>query len=417
MTAGAGHSTAPNGRYDAVVVGLGVMGRATAYALASRGARVLGLDRRPPGHAGGSSHGESRIIRELYYEHPLYVPLLQRAYALWAELGQQLGSPLLRMTGGLMLGPPDGHVVAGARRAALQYGLPYEDLAPSEIRARCPAFRPPEHFVGLWDPRAGYLRSDDVMAGYEALAVRAGARLVFGVEMIGWSADDAGVTVTTSDGPYRADYLIVCAGPWARQVLADCDLPLSVERQVVGWFDPGESPAAAAAVVRPRGSADGARATRDEYSVDRFPIFACEYHPGRMVYGFPRLETGVKASIFHEGETVADPDVARQSVGPDEIERLRVVLRAILPGIARAPLRAASTCLFTNTPDSRFVVGWHPDAARVLVCSPCSGHGFKFASVIAEINADLVTTGRTSFDLAPFAPTRFGRETPLELGS
>src|SRR5215469_10899592 len=105
-----------NDAYDAIIVGLGAMGSAAAYHLAKNGRRVLGLDRFHPPHEQGSSHGLTRIIREAYFEHPLYVPLVRRAYELWADLEKASGRKLLLQTSGLMIGPPDGTLVSGAKR-------------------------------------------------------------------------------------------------------------------------------------------------------------------------------------------------------------------------------------------------------------------------------------------------------------
>lgn len=166
--------------YNVIVLGLGAMGSSTAYELSRRGLRVLGLDQYPPGHTHGSSHGDSRIIRELYYEGSLYVPLLQRAYTLWEELERASGASLLRITGGVMLGVPDAHVVKGSRQTAEQLGLPYENLTAAEIRKRFPAMDPPDDFEGVWDARGGYLRPEAAIAAYLELASRRGARFEIG---------------------------------------------------------------------------------------------------------------------------------------------------------------------------------------------------------------------------------------------
>src|SRR5438132_10202320 len=115
--------------YDVMVIGLGAMGSAALYHLARRGKRALGFDRFTPPHTFGSSHGESRLIREAYFEHQLYVPLLQRAYELWAELGRESGRPLFRQTGGLTLGWPDGVGFPGSKRSAEIHGLAHEILS------------------------------------------------------------------------------------------------------------------------------------------------------------------------------------------------------------------------------------------------------------------------------------------------
>jgi len=195
------------------------------------------------------------------------------------------------------------------------------------------------------------------------------------------------VQVVTPQGVYSADRLVVSAGAYGRELLSDLDPPFTVERQVVFWFEPADP--------------DG------RYEVERFPIYLYEFATERICYGFPRLARGVKASVLHEGETVADPDRAHRTVGDEEVNTLRQALAEILPDLATAPVREASVCLFTNTPDLNFLVDYHPTHPQVLVSSPCSGHGFKFASAIGEIQAELLTEGRSRFDLAPFRLARF----------
>ena len=376
-----------NDSYDAIVLGLGAMGSATAYELARRGLRVLGLDRYPPGHTHGSSHGDSRIIRELYYEGSLYVPLLQRAYELWADLEQVSGVPLLRITGGVMLGVPNGHVVNGSRQTAQQLGLPYEDLSAAEMRKGFPALNPPDDFEGVYDARAGYLRPEAAIAAYLALAIRHGARLDIGEAVTNWAADGDGVTVTTTTRRYRADRLVLAAGSWITRLVPDLNLPIVPERQVLAWFDPPTAP--------------------DDFAVGTCPVYICEHQLGRSVYGFPRLTTGVKASVFHDGAPVSDPDTYRRTIDPAEIRQLQDYLGTFIPALRDAPVRASITCLFTNTADGRFIIDYHPAYPQVVVSSPCSGHGFKFASAVGEANASLVTGTPSRTDLSPFSIGRF----------
>ncbi|HSU15849.1 N-methyl-L-tryptophan oxidase [Longimicrobium sp.] len=374
-------------RYDVIVAGLGAMGSASAYHLARRGLRVLGLDRWPQPHAHGSSHGDSRIIREMYFEHPLYVPLVQRAYELWRELERDAGEPLMRIHGGLMIGPRDGMLITGTLRSAAEHGLPYELLSPAAVRVRFPAFAISGDLVAVFDPRAGYLHPEACTAAHLALAARHGADLRYGEPVAGWEEDGDGVRVRTATQAWTADRLLVTAGAWTRELLGGIDLPLTVERQVPFWFD------------LPAG---------EDYEPERCPIYAWEHTTGFIGYGFPRLEKGVKAARMHQGETAAHPDGIRRTVDSDEVEPLRAALRQILPAAAAAPVRESTTCLFTNTPDGDFAIGFHPAHPRVLISTPCSGHGFKFASAIGELHADLLTEGRTRFDLAPFRLERFG---------
>ena len=373
-------------RYDVIVVGLGAMGSATLYHLAKRGCRVLGLEQFAPGHTRGSSHGDSRIIRETYFEHPLYVPLVQRAHELWRELETRSGASLMTITGGLMIGPRDGSVVSGTLRSAVEHNLPHEILSPVEVRERFPAFRLAENLIAVLDPRAGFLDPEACNRAHIKVARMAGAEARFNEPVLDWITEGEAARVTTASGAYTADRLLLSAGAWNGGMVPDLELPLTIERQAVFWLDP---------------ETDG-----PHYELGRVPIYAYEYRAGSICYGFPRLPRGVKASVMHGGETAPDLDKVNRAIDESEVNPLRAALRPILPALAEAPVRESDVCLFTNTPDHDFVIDFHPFLPRVLISSACSGHGFKFSSAIGEIQADLLTKGKTEFDLSPF---RIGR--------
>src|SRR5690349_13977847 len=172
--------------YDVIVVGLGAMGSAAVYHLALRGKRVLGLDRFRPPHDQGSSHGRTRIIREAYFEHTLYVPLVRRAYELWAELERKSGQQLFLQTGGLMIGPPGGVLVTGAKRSAEDHKLQHEVLSAAELRRRFPVFEPTNDLVAVWEPRAGILFPERAIQTQLELAERLGAELEFEQPVLNW---------------------------------------------------------------------------------------------------------------------------------------------------------------------------------------------------------------------------------------
>ncbi|MEO8575843.1 MAG: N-methyl-L-tryptophan oxidase [Gemmatimonadales bacterium] len=372
--------------YDVIVAGLGAMGSATAAHLATRGKRVLGLERWTPGHRNASSHGDSRIIREMYFEHPMYVPLLQRAYELWAELGDHARTELLHITGGLMIGPEDGALVTGTLRSAREYNLNYELLSPREVSFRYPAFMLRDDLIAVRDPRAGYLDPEACNGAHLDLAAGKGAELRYDEPVIEWNSSESGVTVTTPKASYSADHLVLAVGARTRSLLKGLELPLEVERQAVFWMEPDPDAA--------------------NYDESAFPIYAYEYEPREICYGFPRLPRGVKSSVMHSGEIVKDADSVDSEIRDEEVNPLRRALAPILPGMSRAPVRERDVCLFTNTPDHDFIIDFHPAHSRVLISSACSGHGFKFASAIGEIQADLVTSGRSRFDLGPFGLDR-----------
>ena len=373
-------------RYNAIVLGLGAMGSATICQLALRGWRVLGLEQFSQGHSLGSSHGDSRIIRETYFEHPLYVPLVRRAHELWRELEERSGAALMIINGGLMIGPPDGVVVSGTLRSVAEHDLPHEVLTPEQTRERFPAFHLAEDLVAVLDPRAGYLDPEECNRAHIDVAREAGAEVRFN-EPGQWMPDGDGVRVTTADGSYLADRLVIAGGAWNGELLRELQLPLTVERQSVFWLEPD--------------------ADAEQYNRAQFPIYAYEYKRGSICYGFPRLARGVKASVMHDGETSEHVDRVRRTVDEKEVAPLRNALRPVLPALAEAAVRESSVCIFTNTPDHDFIVDFHPDYPQVLVSSACSGHGFKFASALGEVHADLLTTGRARFDLSPFRIDRW----------
>ena len=372
--------------YDVAVVGLGAAGSATAYELARRGLRVVAFDRWTPPHAHGSTHGRTRIIREAYYEHPLYVPLVQRAYELWARLEQESGRALFRRTGGLMIGPEHGLLVTGARRSAETHAIPHELLDPAQLRQRFPAFQPPADAVALLEPRAGVLFPEACVAAFLGRARQLGADLELGVSVESWSASDQEVTLATSRGTFRAGRAVLAAGPWLPELVPALAPVLAVERQLQHWFEP--APGASARAFAP----------------DRCPIALWEHAPDRLFYTFPELGDGVKCGVHHEGEITSASGV-RRTVSDAETAEARALLAALMPGAA-GTLRDLATCLYTNTPDHHFLIDVLPGAERVIVASACSGHGFKFASAVGELVAQMAAAESPRFDVAPFGLAR-----------
>ena len=363
-----------------IVAGLGAAGSATLFHLAGRGVPVLGIDQFDPPHTRGSSHGQTRIIREAYWERPLYVPLVRRAYHCWQLLSEASGVPIYRRTGGLMLGPADGAIVSGSLASARAHGITHEILTAAEVRRRFPGFTPPEDFHALWEERAGVIFPEAAIVAQIDLARRNEAVVQVGVRVLGWSADRSRVRIETTAGSIEAGMLVLTAGPWSGGLAGVPRQVFQVERQFYHCFKP-------------------------TIDTGGWPIALWEYRPGSQVYTVPEGPGRVKAGIHHEGSRV-DPDAVNREVESDE--RVRQLLDSLQPGAA-GPLLESAVCLYTNTPDRDFVIDRHPDHENVLVVSACSGHGFKFTSAIGEIVADLVTNGRSSFDLSPFSLGRFAR--------
>jgi sarcosine oxidase len=366
--------------HDVAVIGLGAMGSAAALELARRGVDVIGFDRFTPPHILGSSHGDSRIIREAYFEHPVYVPMVQRAFELWRELERASGGTLLRSTGGLMIGAPDSTLVAGALRSAQVHRLQHALLQADALRARFPMLDPEPHMVGVWEPRAGVLAPEACLGAQLEQAQRRGAALHFDQPVDRWQADGGHIGVFTAHGRYRARQIIISAGAWVNSLLPQLPLPVRIERQALHWFAPARD--------------------ADAFAPERCPIHLWQFDDGRFFYGFPDFGAGVKLAFHHGGE-ITSAEGVRRDVGPDEVDAVRAALKRFVPA-ADGPCRASVVCLYTNAPDEHFWIDRHPAQANVWVASPCSGHGFKFAPVIGEILADLVQHKRPRFDLELF---------------
>lgn len=369
---------------DTVVVGLGVMGASTLYALASRGLAPLGLEQYWTGHPLGSSHGESRIIRQAYYEHPDYVPLVQEAWHAWRALERTSGWPLLTETGGLMVGRPDSALVRGALLSATQHQLPHDWMDAASVMRRFPAFRVDPDDVGVYEPRAGVLIAERATQTLVAEARRLGAAVQLGQRVRQVVPDGAGVVVHTDQGPIRARSAVVAAGPWTPALLPGWTVPLAVERQAVTWFRAQE----------PRW-----------FGSDRFPVYMREEAGGDTFYGFPTLDNSTVKLARHHGGTFTTPARVDRHVGEADLAVARHFAAHTFPGLL--PTVAQSTvCLYTDTPDRHFVVGpIGPDTPQIVVLAGFSGHGFKFGPAIGRVAADLLTTPKSGPAL--FRPDRF----------
>jgi sarcosine oxidase len=373
-------------RYDTIVVGLGAMGSAAAFHVARRGKRVVGLEQFTLAHQHGSSHGRSRVTRQAYFENPAYVPLLNRANELWTELQRDSGTRLIELTGGLMLGSPDGGVVKGTLASARTHGLPHEVLEAPEIRRRFPAFSVEDGKVGVLDKAAGVLFPEACIRANAAAAKGAGAELRWQEPVLSWTAAGDSVEVKTARGMYVAGTLVLCAGPWMGELLAGLSVPLTVERNVLYWFRPTTDLA--------------------QFAQDKFPVFIVEYAPGKVFYGFPALgDDGVKVARHHTGVSCTPADIRRE-ITQEEIREVRGILERNLPTV-NGNLLSATTCMYTNTPDGHFIIDRDPRHPNVILASPCSGHGFKFASVIGEVLAQLACDGQTKHPIGMFRLSRF----------
>jgi len=375
--------------WDAIVVGLGALGSAAAWALAAAGARVLGLEQFRLGHDRGASHDHARIIRRSYHT-PGYVRLAGLAYRAWADLEREAGERLLLPTGGLDLFPPGAAIPPGPYLASLEAcGVPHRWLDASEVMRRWPAFRLEPDVKGLWQPDGGIVPAARGTQVLQRLAARRGATLLEQTPVT--AVRDLGATVEVAAGEvaWRAPRVLLCADAWTGELLAHLDarLPLVVTQEQASYFRP----------ARP-----------EAFAVGSFPVWIWMDDPS--FYGFPAWPgPAVKAA-----QDVGGAEVTARSRGftpdPAALERLTGFLRARLPDALGAHVRTL-TCLYTLTPDRDFVLGPLPGHQRVLVALGAA-HGFKFAPLLGRVMAELALQGGSQVDVTPFAADRPALVTP-----
>lgn len=385
-------------KYDVIVLGLGAMGSAAVYQLAKRGAHVLGIDRYAPPHNHGSTHGDTRVTRLAIGEGAHYTPLVMRSHEIWREIEREMGADLLTANGGLIISsnsnPASTHVKGFFQNtvdAARRHGIAHELLDAAEIRRRYPMFKVRDDEFGYFEPTAGFVRPEACVEAQLALAKKYGAVLHTGETVRRFEPRDDGVRVVTDKGSYEARKLVIAAGAWVPELLGPGFAHLfKIYRQVLLWFQPGGNIA--------------------QYRPDRFPTFIWELPDAKQgIYGFPAIDGaagGVKVASESFVNTTDPHNVARE-VSPEEIaETYDRYIAPFFPDLSPVCVKAA-VCLYTVTPDSGFIIDRHPGSERVMVASPCSGHGFKHSAAIGEALADWATESASRHDLSPFGFARF----------
>ncbi|WP_119341604.1 N-methyl-L-tryptophan oxidase [Meiothermus hypogaeus] len=376
---------------DVIVVGLGAMGSASLYQLARRGARVIGIDRYGPPHIYGSSHGETRITRQAIGEGAAYVPLVLRSHQIWRDLEAQTGTSLFWACGGLVLSGQVGQALHHGKpqflertlEAARQFGIAHEVLDAAQIQERFPQFILQGDETGYFEPGAGLLYPERCVQVQLKQAQRLGAVVHTGETVRRIVPLNDGVEVETDQTRYRAAKVVVSVGAWAAQLLGEpLAQVLRVYRQVLFWLEAPDP---------------------QVYGPERFPIFIWMFGSaeGEHFYGFPQVSQGVKVAT-EQARTPTHPDQVERQVS--EAETWAFFTRYVqgrLKGLGPGCLKSA-TCLYTSTVDGDFILDFHPDSERILVASPCSGHGFKHSAAVGEALAGLALHGRSPFDLTPF---------------
>ncbi len=378
--------------YDAAVIGLGAMGGAALFNLAKRGLDVVGLEQFEPGHDRGSSHGESRIIRLSYYEDPSYVPLLRRAYEEWRAFetldGGEAGS-LLTITGILEAGHPASVSVANSLKAARLHDLPFTEMSGSEIGRRFPAFDLPRDWHGLFQPDGGFLRPELAVRRFVSAAATRGAEVRTNTIVRAIEPKPGSILVRTDEGAVEAATVIVAAGAWIGDFAPELNRHLAITRQVIGWFPPRKP---------------------ENFAPRRCPVFILDAKEDHC-YGFPNFAgTGVKAASHVRGTTLQHPNDLDPVIAQEDEDRIARMFARYMPDVG-GPATRMMTCMYTRTADGHFLLDRSPRDPRVILASPCSGHGFKFVSLLGKVLADLVEEREPEEDIGLF---RFGARMPAD---
>nr|WP_106779466.1 N-methyl-L-tryptophan oxidase [Lysinibacillus timonensis] len=373
-------------QYDVIVIGAGSMGMSAGYYLSKSGKKTLLLDSFNPPHNNGSHHGDTRIIRHAYGEGEEYVPLALKAQQLWTDLEKETKKQLFLQTGVLNVGFQNRDFIQNIISSSEKYSLPIEVLDSSEVNKRWPGITLPDDYIGCFEPTSGVLKCETCIEAYRELAVQNGATIQTNSKVKEILVDNKQVTVKTEEYTYHADSLVVTAGAWAGSLLSklDLDLPLKPVRKTFAWFDADE----------------------DLYNHNKFPAYTFETSQGSY-YGFPSINgSGLKIGR-HDGGDEINPDQPIRSFGEiaeDEAD-LKQFLNQFMPTAQQ--LKYGKTCIYTLTPDEDFIIDVHPNYSNVAIAAGFSGHGFKFSSVVGQILAELIISGKTEQNISPFSINRF----------
>ncbi len=361
-----------NQSFDCIVLGLGAMGSSTVYHLAQKKKKILGLERFSCAHALGSSHGETRLIRKAYFEHPDYVPLLERSYELWFELEKRSSQKLLHQTGLVIFGDPQkSDVLKGVQKSAHKYGIPMEEWGSSDFSKKFSMAKVPPHFRGLFEPSGGYLEVENCVRAHCKEAARIGAELHFEEQIISWNRVGNGFEVRTHRGVYWSEKLVLTLGPWTADLLPTLQQDLKVHRAPLFWFD------SQGLLQKEKG----------------VPCFAFDLPEG-FFYGFTEITGQFKIALHKPLGFVARPEAESREVLVEEAEPVKQFVSRYFPTFSSSPQKSA-LCFYTLSPDSHFILDEHSQEPGVYFGAGFSGHGFKFSSLIGEVLADWVVEGRT----------------------
>jgi len=374
--------------YDVIIIGLGAMGSAASYYLSKNGVKVLGLDTYEPPHKLGSSHGHTRVIREAYHEGTSYVPIVKRAYELWNELDHEIEDKLILEYGGMYLGD-DGKYLSDAKKSAKKYDIPIKEFSSKEIKEKYNILNPPNNFKGLLENRSGAVFPEKAISNFLSKSINNGSSHNYNEKVIGWGKQSKFYKVETDKNNYFAEKLIFSSGAWIKNLVPSLKLPVKIERQVLFWFDPIKD--------------------KDKFHYSNMPNTGWDLDNGMEFYTQPNIENkGFKVAMHHNGKFISENDLNRES-NADDLSIVKNFLEEYIP-LANGKLIDSRVCVYTNTPDFDFIIDFYPNDENIIICSPCSGHGFKFTPAIGEICSELVINNGTNYDLSEFSIKRLMKQ-------
>jgi sarcosine oxidase len=379
--------------FDVIVIGVGSMGSSACYHLARRDCKILGLEQFDITHEFGAHAGQSRIIRKAYFENSHYVPLLHQAYHNWKILEAETGTKVYFPTGLLYFGPHEHELMQGVRRSASLYDIALEPVDRSAATKRFSAFNIPKDFEILFEPDAGFLTPEKAIQLFARQATLNGAEIHTREKVVDWAKEDNDIVVVTNKNTYRCKKLIITAGAWAGKMIPALSDKIRITRQFVAWIDPN---------------------TWNDFELGTFPCWLmADNATAGCYYGFPILPpaqfgepVGLKLA-HHHAAMQTDPDNVNRQMMTSDKEDLQYVLDKYLPNCFKSIL-SYKICLYANSPDEDFIIDkltGYDD--QVVVACGFSGHGFKFASVIGEILADLAIHGKTALPIDFLSVSRF----------
>ncbi|PTM10074.1 MAG: N-methyl-L-tryptophan oxidase [Bacteroidetes bacterium] len=371
--------------YDVIVIGVGSMGSSACYSLAKENINVLGIEQFDISHEFGSHTGQSRIIRKAYFEHPNYVPLLEKAYSNWKQFEDEVGEKLYHKTGLLYASKKEHQLLSGVKQSAKLYNLEINELSTKEIKRQFPQFAIPENYDCILEPDAGFLPPERAILKYTERALELGATIKTNEKVINWTSEKDAITLVTNKQIYNCKKLIISAGAWASKLVPQLKPELKVTKQVLAWVIPHKE---------------------KDFYLGNFPCWNLADSAGKgLFYGMPILPkerfgnpVGLKIGHHYHGE-IKNPDDLKIKPNAEEESSLNDFIQELFPGALKKTFFEMKTCMYTNTSDENFIVDLHPENNNIVVACGFSGHGFKFSSVIGEILRDFAIHGKTKMPI------------------